>query len=128
MPEIKFDAVWLKANGNVYAGDNIRFLDAGEQDKDKNWVFLVGVIPQGDKEIAVQKKFQLNRTNFKKVSKIYGTNSDKWVGKEMKIKFVEVTNPRTGEEQEGIRLIDPANLTGDTSGDPDDEPNPFDEG
>ena len=108
MPEIKFKSDWLKANDNVHHGDNVRFLDTGHQDKDGNWIFLVGVIPMGQSGIVEQKKFQLNKRNFDATAKLYGTNSDNWVHKEMKIKVVTVENPRTGEEVQGIRFVNPA--------------------
>ena len=113
MPDLTrdFDSEWLKANLNVNDGDHIRFLDKGTSSPDKedplkrNWTFLVGVVRDG--MVAVQKKFQLNRSNFKAVSSLYGTNSDKWVMKEMTVNVVKRQNPRTGEMTKGIALSPP---------------------
>lgn len=110
MPEIVFPSAWLKAGVNVNQGDNIRFLDEGEQDKNDNWVFLVGIVPDGKNEITEQKKFQINKKNFDAVAKIYGTNSDNWVGKEMKVRVVKVMNPRTDEMVKAVRLIAPGGM------------------
>jgi hypothetical protein len=110
MPEIKFESEWLKAHNNVNQGDNVRFIDAGHKDKDGNWIFVVGIVPDGQRDMTVQKKFQLNKKNFTAVSAIYGTNSDKWVGKEMKVRVVRVENPRTGDMTDSVRLIAPGGL------------------
>ena len=107
MPEIKFESEWLKANNNVEEGDLIRFLNAGEQDKDKNWVFLVGVIPAGTSRIVTQKKFSLNKRNFESIKAIHGSNSDEWVNKDMQVMVREVENPKTGELVDAIRLCAP---------------------
>ena len=107
MPDIKFESDWLKANNNVSEGDNIRFLDAGEQDKDGNWIFVVGVIPKGMAMIAAKKKFSLNKKNFTAISDTYGTNSDAWVGKEMSVVVRQVENPQTGREVDAVRLRAP---------------------
>lgn len=113
MPEIKFKSAWLKAKEDVNRGDHIRFLNTGEQDKDDKWVFLVGVIPQGQKEIVAQKKFGLGKKNFNAVSKVYGTNSDFWLNKEMQVRIVKVDNPSTGEEVDSVRLTPPGALEGE---------------
>lgn len=110
MPEIKFKSQWLKAGDNVSQGDNIRFLDEGEQDKDENWVFIVGIVPDGKGDITEQKKFQLNKRNFDQVAKLYGTNSDNWTGKEMKVRVVKVENPKSGEMVKAVRLIAPGGI------------------
>jgi hypothetical protein len=110
MPEIKFDSDWLKANNNVNEGDNIRFLDAGEKDKEGAWVFTVGVIPKGTMKIAAEKKFSLNKKNFTAISDTYGSNSDDWVGKEMTVVIRQVENPQTGREVDAVRLRAPGSI------------------
>lgn len=105
MPEIKFDSKFLKIGVNIEEGDVIRFLDEGYKDDEGNWIFMVGVRPNGFKEMTAQKKFQLNKTNFKSVSALYGTNSDEWVGKEMQIKQGVANNPNSGEEVPALRLV-----------------------
>jgi hypothetical protein len=119
MPDIKFDSDWLKANNNVHEGDNIRFLDAGEQDKEKNWVFTVGIIPKGTMKVVAEKKFSLNKKNFTAISDAYGTNSDAWVGKEMMVVIRQVENPQTGREVDAVRLRAPGAPAGsDDFGEP----------
>lgn len=101
MPEIKFETDWLKANNNVKNGDRIKFLNAGEQDKDGNWVFEVEVV-----STLKRKKFSLNKKNFKSISDAYGTNSDNWVGKEMQVVVIQTENPK-GDLVDAIRLRTP---------------------
>lgn len=107
MPEIKFKSDWLKGGDNVKHGDMIRFENAGIQDKDDRWVFNVTLLRNG-KELY-EKKFSLNKTNFKIVSKRYGTNSDEWVGKEFDVKLVD-TQDHSGNPAIGIRLVPPGSL------------------
>lgn len=107
MPEIKFESDWLKANENVKQGDHIRFLDEGHQDEKGQWVFKVGVIPNGVGEIAKVKKFSMNKKNFNAISKAYGSNSDKWMGKEMRVSVRRVENPKSGEMVSAVRLTAP---------------------
>ena len=106
MPEIKFKSEWLKAKVNVDQFDNIRFIDAGKQDADGQWIFTVGIVPQGETDVREQKKFQLNKVNFVSIKEEYGSNSDDWVGNEMVVNIVQVQNPR-GETVDGIRLTAP---------------------
>jgi hypothetical protein len=107
MPVIKFDSDWLKANNNVSEGDSIRFLDPGEQDKDGNWIFMVGVIPKGGSTVVAKKKFSLNKKNFTAIADTYGPDSDAWVGKEMAVVVRQVENPQTGREVDAVRLRAP---------------------
>lgn len=118
MPEIKFESPWISAGEDVKEGDIITFVDAGKLQKNKKsgkdqWVFTVRV-----QRTQAEKFFSLNKTNFKKVSGLHGTNSDNWVGKEMKVHLVMVESPSTGEEVPGIRLRDPLM---EVLGDDDDE-------
>lgn len=110
MPEIVFDSEWLKARVNVHQGDHIKFLDTGTKIKDRKgrdqWVFVVGVIPKGRDVITVQKKFSLNKSNFTAITEIYGSNSDKWVGKEMRVSIIQTNNP-SGQLVPAIRLTGP---------------------
>ena len=106
MPEIKFPSRWLKANVNVKEGDTISFLSTGELRQDQ-WVFMVRINRTGE-----EKFFGLNKKNFNAISALYGTDSDKWVGKNMKVKIVTVDNPRGGEV-EAVRLYDPAKTSAD---------------
>lgn len=103
MPEIIYPSEWLKINENVKDGDTIQFLDAGTQDKDERWIFNVAVFRKGDL-IEPEKKFGLNKTNFKAVSAVYGTNSDNWVNKEMLVSSVKVRNPQLGSLVDSIAL------------------------
>lgn len=107
MPEIKFTSEWLKAGDNVRQGDHIRFLDEGHKDEKDQWVFKVGVIVGGSGEISVTKKFSLNKKNFNAISKVYGSNSDKWLGKEMRVTVIKVENPKTGDIVPAVRLQAP---------------------
>lgn len=107
MPEIKFESDWLKANDNVKQGDHIRFLDTGHKDEKGTWVFKIGVIAGGSGDIVRTKKFSLNKKNFLAVSKVYGSNSDEWLGKEMRVAVRSVENPKTGEYVPAVRLAPP---------------------
>lgn len=112
MPDLtkSFDSPYLKAGLNVKQGDNVRFLDCGKEELDKkdptktNWVFNVAVVRNG--EAIAQKLFQLNKTNFKAVARMYGVNSDNWIKKEMRAMIVQVQNP-SGEFGPGVRLAAP---------------------
>lgn len=104
MPEIKFPSKFLKAGINCEEGDVIRFLDAASMDIDENLTVTVGIIPKGFSQMTEQKKFQINKTNFKAISALFGTNSDKWVGKEMQIHVGTANNPKTGEDVPAIKL------------------------
>ena len=107
MPEIKFPSEWLKINDNVLEGDVIQFIDAGEFDPEKEaYNFNVAVFHNGE-ITEMSKKFTLNKTNFKAVSALYGTNSDAWVGKEMSVAKVRVRNPRLGTTVDSIALEAP---------------------
>src|SRR3990167_7717566 len=101
MPEIKYPSRFLKAEDNISHGENIIFVDIGKQDEEERWIFKVK-IPSGEIKL-----FSLNKRNFDSIRKIYGSNSDKWVGKEMTERIVDVENPKTGELVKGIRLVGP---------------------
>jgi len=109
VPEIKFNSDWLRAKDNVYHGDYIRFLDVGTKDKDDRYVFLVGVIDKDTRSLVSQKKFSLNRTNFKAVAKVYGTNSDNWLNKEMRVAVIQTQNQH-GEIVPAVRLTAPGSV------------------
>ena len=104
MPEIRFKSEWLKAEDNIFHGENIVFMNTGEQNEKGEWVFMVET-PKGEK-----KKFSLNKRNFEAIRKIYGSNSDKWVGKEMAVRIIDVENPKTGELVRAVRLIAPGSV------------------
>jgi len=53
------------------------------------------------------KKFSLNKTNFDEVARMYGTNSDKWNGKEMRVSVVKVRNQK-GILVPSVRLVSPS--------------------
>ena len=113
MPELNedFKSPFIKAGVDVRDGDNLRFLDAGTREADKkrigeyNWIFSVGVVRDG--ELIRTKKFQLNKLNFKVVSKAYGTDSDNYEGKEMRVNIVKRQNPQSGEVVDSIALSAP---------------------
>lgn len=111
MPEVTFPSKWLKAEVNVQHGDFIRFLDKGKLEKQGNeeqWVFTVGVIPQETPGlIKDQKLFGLNKRNFDAIKKVYGSNSDNWLNKEMQVDIRMIENPKTGEEVAAVRLKAP---------------------
>lgn len=105
MPEIKFPSEWLKINDNVQDGDQIAFKDVGELDELDAYIFNVEIFHDG---IATEtKKFRLNKTNFKAVSALYGTNSDAWIGKMMLVSKIKVRNPQTNSLVDGIALSAP---------------------
>lgn len=105
MPEIKFPSAWLKLGDNVSVGDLIQFNNAGEPNEEGQYIFEVTVLRDG---MPVDtKKFGLNKTNYKIISELYGTNSDEWVGKQMQVNKVKVRNPQTGSMVDSIILEAP---------------------
>src|SRR3990167_23439 len=110
MPLIKFESDWLKAKDNVNQGDRIKFVNAGVPNEKGDWIFNVTVIEKTSGNMLYQKKFQLNKTNWKTIKKVYGENSDNWVGKEMEVIIVKVNNPSTGKFVYTVRLIPPGGL------------------
>jgi plasmid maintenance system antidote protein VapI len=123
MPQITFPSKWLKAEVNVQHGDFIRFLDKGVL-KDDQWVFTVGVIPQETPGfIKEQKYFGLNKKNFDAIKKVYGSNSDNWLNKEMQVDIRMIENPKTGEEVAAVRLKAPGSLAEGRTDDDDQEYN-----
>jgi hypothetical protein len=89
------DTEWLKANINVKDGDNVRILDEGaiEQNKEgkDQLVMTVGVVRNS--AIIAQKKFQLNKTNHKVVAGAFGFDSKNWIGKEFQVNVVKKQDP-----------------------------------
>lgn len=113
MPNLleKFDSEWIKAGVNVKQNDNIKFLDIADvdpNDKDNRIIVNVAIIRNG--EAIKTKKFNINATNFKAIAKEYGTNSDKWVDKEMRVNIVKRQNPKTGEIVPAVALSSPKDL------------------
>lgn len=111
MPEVIFPSPWLKINENVKSGDTIRFIDSGkwesEPGRDDRYVITVAVF-RGKDLIEADKKFNLNKTNFKAVSALYGTNSDNWLNKDMTVAAIKARNPQTGQAVDSILLEAPA--------------------
>lgn len=105
MPEISFPSEWLKINNNVKHGDTIQFTDNGTQDEEGRWTFVVAIMKDGMP--ADTKKFSLNKTNFDAVSKLYSTNSDEWIGKEMKVEKIKQRKPGSSEMVDSILLVAP---------------------
>lgn len=106
MPEIKFPSDWLKINDNVQEGDLVKFKDAGVFDQEKeSWEFTMQIFHKG--EAGETKKFNLNKTNYKAVSALHGTNSDAWVGKAMKVTKTKARNPQLGTMVDSILLEKP---------------------
>lgn len=104
----KFDSEWLKANVNVRTDDHLRFLDSGTPGTNKDGrevvEFAVGVVRDG--EVVKEKKYTINKSNYTAVASTYGWNTDKWVGKEMRVEVVKVRNPQ-GQLVDGIMLTPP---------------------
>jgi len=106
MPEIKFPSEWLKINDNVQEGDLVKFTDVGTFDQEKeSYEFVMQIFHAG--QATDTKKFNLNKTNFKAVSAIHGTNSDAWVGKVMKVIKTKARNPQLGVMVDSILLEKP---------------------
>ena len=101
----KFPSKFLKLGSNVQEGDIIRFLDEPRMDADDKLVGLVGIIPQGFSQMTEQKKFQVNKTNYKAVAALYGEDCADWVGKEMQVNKIMANNPSTGVEGPTIKLV-----------------------
>ena len=110
MPEIVFPSPYLKINVNVKPGDIIRFKDTGTLETERDtWEFKVEIYHDG---IATEtKQFTLNKTNFKVVSGLYGTNSDGWLEKEVMVNTIKVRNPATGLLVDSIALSAPSPTT-----------------
>ena len=102
------DSEWVKAGINVEDGDLLRFLDSGKDEVNKEGknqlVFMVGIVRDG--EVIKQKKFQVNITNNKAISALYGYETKDWEGKEMKVVIVKRQNPK-GELVDGVALVPP---------------------
>jgi len=106
MPEIKFPSDWLKIGDNVQEGDLVKFVDAGRFDEEKeSWEFVMQIYHEN--EPTEKKKFNLNKTNYNVVKELYGTNSDAWVGKVMKIVKTKARNPQLGKLVDSILLEKP---------------------
>ena len=114
MPEIVFPSEWVKIGVNVKQGDTIRFLDAGTLDPEtERYIFQVEIYSNG--LMTEVKKFNLNKTNYKVISALYGSNSDAWVGKEMIVNSVKTRNPQTGLLVDSIALTAPATTANTTA-------------
>jgi hypothetical protein len=118
MPDYRenFDSPWLKANVNVKTDDHIRFLDNGAVSKNNDGrevvEFNVGIVRDG--EIVKEKKFTLNKGNYTATSTVYGWNTDKWVGKEMRVEIIKTRTPQ-GAAVDGVLLTAPnTDSEGDT--------------
>jgi hypothetical protein len=106
MPEIKFPSDWLKINDNVQNGDIVKFVDAGRFDEEKeSWEFVMQIYHNNEK--TETKKFNLNKTNYNAVKELYGSNSDNWVGKTMKVALTKARNPQLGKLVDSILLEKP---------------------
>lgn len=107
MPEIDFPSPFLKVIKDVKSGDIIKFIDAGTKNKDGDWIFTIEVEGKRDDEgNDLVKKFQLNKTNWKIISKEYGTNSDNWIDKSFQVVIIKTQNPQ-GEIVDAIRFTIP---------------------
>src|SRR5271157_1201351 len=125
MPEVKFTSKWLKARENVQHGDYVKFLDAGVLTNagtpNEKWTFKVSVIPKDNPSaVGPEKDFTLNKTNFKAISAIYGTNSDNWVGKQMRVGIIRVQNMQ-GQMVAAVRLSAPGMVEQAMEPEPEDE-------
>ena len=96
------DGEWLKIGINVENGDTIQFTDSGKEVSGRNGKALaIGVEIEST---GARKKMQLNKTNLKIIQSAYGFDSDKWVGKTMKVNLVKVNNPQSGQLVDSIAL------------------------
>lgn len=107
MPDFskKFQSNWLKMDESVHHGDTITFQSAGNDEgtvDDPKVIFDVTVGTD-----VKTFKFQMNRTNYRETSKLYGVNTDAWVGKTMEVIRTSNRNPRTGERVPSIELVAP---------------------
>jgi hypothetical protein len=99
---------FLKIGENVKHGDYIRFDNEGENQGDEaepKIVFNVTVIR--DNEEVCEAKFQMNKTNFRATSSLYGSESSEWVGKMMEVTKIKARNPKTGMSVDSIELVAP---------------------
>lgn len=109
MPEIIFPSEYLKMGVNTKHGDHIKFKDTGTLDPEtERYTFVVEIHRNG--EYLEDKKFTLNKTNFKAVSELYGTNSDSWVGKEMEVNLIKSRNPQSGAPVDSVLLVKPVGV------------------
>lgn len=106
------DSEFLKPRINVNQGDIIKILNEGEDEEfrgQKRFILLV-VILDDDGKAKTQKRFTINKTNFKFLSANFGFESKNWIGKEAQVNIVKVNNPSTGQLTDGIVLTLP-NIT-----------------
>lgn len=103
MPEIIFPSEWVKANENVKQGDQIRFVDTGTFDVEKEqWIFKVEIYHDG--LMTETKKFGLNKTNYKVLTEAYGKNSDDWKGKDFVVNVIKARNPMSNSMVDSVLL------------------------
>lgn len=107
MPNLNdtFESEWLKANVNVKHGDIIKFVDAGHV-SDNNGKPRLDIIVKVS-STGKEKKLTVNATNRKRLQKMFGPNTDNWVGKEVEVVVSKRNNPSTGDLVDGIDLVAP---------------------
>jgi hypothetical protein len=93
---------WLKA-GDVK--NNSSFIVEGAEE--------VTVMRQGNSELTlilrlkdVDAAFGLNKTNLNRMVELYGSNTDRWKGKKIKLTHIMAQNPQNGNKmQKALRIV-----------------------
>lgn len=96
-----FPSRFLKAKVNCKQDDVIKILDEGvaETGTDGKTKLTLKVEINGE-----EKLFGCNATNRKLLTRLYGSESKNWVGKELIVNIVKVNNPATGALTDSIAL------------------------
>lgn len=96
-----FPSHFLKAKVNCKQDDIIKILDEGVVDTDAQGKLKLTLKVSINGE---EKLFGCNATNRKLLTRLYGSNTKNWVGKELMINIVKVNNPATGQLTDSIAL------------------------
>lgn len=102
--KVKIDSKFLKGGENIHDGDNITFLNEGEE-VEGQWGTRMQIdvkTPEGE-----EKALTLNNTSKANMIKAYGGDSEGWVGKEAR---VNVTKQMVGKEMKQVILLTAPNI------------------
>lgn len=108
-----FKTDWLKANVNCKQGDIVKFTEEltafqTTDDKGNPIVKLEGRVEVfRDGKSIDKKKFSVNKTNRKNIQAYLGSDTLKWVGKELMVNVVKANNPKTGTLVDSVVLTQP---------------------
>ena len=100
-----FASPFLKAS-DVKQGTLLQFTNAGSlkgEGDDARFQIGVTILTTSGKSLK-EKLFTVNRTNYRTISSVYGSDTEEWIGKTMQCNITKVRNPKTGERVDSIEL------------------------